>query len=249
MEEQANILLADDELVFQTAAAKALRKKGYSVVSAKDAPEALTRLKEGTFDLLIADIRMPGNCRLQLIDEVRDLAPELPVIIVTGHASLESAVQSVSLSVVAYLMKPVDFGELLAIVRTTAREAATRRALARSLKRLQESASTLEAVGSVMSGSAKQVSNTSIEAFLALSHRNIVASLEDIERVTLAMSDEKSVQDSCRLLQCPRPVELTKAINEAISVLGSTKSSFKSKELGALRRRLKEVVTRWGTGS
>ena len=86
-----------------------LRKEGYHCDCALDAATAAEMLRSDRYELLIADIKMPGNPQLELIKDLPNIAQDVPVILVTGYPSLNSAIQSVQMPVAAYLVKPVDF--------------------------------------------------------------------------------------------------------------------------------------------
>ena len=94
MNESNRILVADDDLFRDTTAAL-LRKAGYAVDCASDAMEASQMLSAAQYDLLIADIKMPGNAQLQLVLEVSESARGLPIILATGYPALETAVKAV----------------------------------------------------------------------------------------------------------------------------------------------------------
>src|SRR5262249_29123607 len=110
--EPARILLADDEQTFLYATADLLRGRGYHCDCVSTSEEALVALARERYDLLIADIRMPGNPRLELIRGLQGAGGSLPVIIVTGYPTLESALEAVRLPVIAYFTKPFEFEEL-----------------------------------------------------------------------------------------------------------------------------------------
>jgi len=103
------ILIADDESTFSKATADLLRLRGYECHCVATADEVLASLDRQPWDLLISDIRMPGNAHLELIHRLQTLATTLPVILVTGYPSIDSAVESLSLPVVGYLIKPFDY--------------------------------------------------------------------------------------------------------------------------------------------
>lgn len=107
------ILIADDEETFLRATADLLRGQGYDCHTAADGMAAADLLRQLEFDLVIADIKMPGNAELELVKSMSELETRIPVLIVTGYPSLESAIQAITLPVAAYLVKPVDFEELL----------------------------------------------------------------------------------------------------------------------------------------
>jgi DNA-binding NtrC family response regulator len=111
------ILIADDEATFRRATAQLLEREGYRCDEAADALTAVQHLTSATYDLLIADVRMPGNMRLELVEEMPMLAPGVPVILVTAYPSFTSGQRALDLPVVAYLVKPFEFAELLMRVR------------------------------------------------------------------------------------------------------------------------------------
>jgi len=114
---RGRILIADDEESVLLSTADLLRIEGYECACASDAKMAAHLLRRKKFDLLIADIKMQGNSDLQLIKKLPEIAPRMPVILVTGYPSLSSAVQSTELPVVGYLIKPFEFSELLTIAQ------------------------------------------------------------------------------------------------------------------------------------
>ncbi len=117
MSEPKRILLVDDEESFLYSTADILRREGYECRCAPDARSAADLLRQGSFDLLISDIKMQGNSDLEFIKEVPEMADGMPVILVTGYPSLKSAIDSIELPVVAYLIKPFELSELLERVK------------------------------------------------------------------------------------------------------------------------------------
>lgn len=114
---EACVLLADDEPLFLQSTAQLLRRAGYECRTAADATTALQVLADGGVDLAIVDLNMPGNLDLQLLNEGRRRYPDIPMLVVTGAPSLNSAIDSVRLHIFDYLLKPIRFEEILAGVR------------------------------------------------------------------------------------------------------------------------------------
>lgn len=129
----ARLLLADDEETFRSSVAVLLRREGYLCDVASTAGEASKHLSENVYDLLITDLRMPGNMELELLKAAAGSGGTLPVIVVTAYPSVPTAIEAVRCAVVDYLVKPFDFDELLRAVR---RALETRRA-ARMLESLR----------------------------------------------------------------------------------------------------------------
>ena len=113
----ARILVADDEPLFLKTTAALLRKAGFECTCAANGEAALEALARERFDLLLSDLNMPGNFKLELLREGRRQWPEIPMIIVTGAPSLPTAIESVRLGIADYLLKPVKYDDLLTSVR------------------------------------------------------------------------------------------------------------------------------------
>jgi len=146
MVEPRRILIADDEESFLYSTADILRREGYDCSCASDARAATEMLRMENYDLLIADIKMKGNADLEFIKALPQIAEGMPVILVTGYPSLNSAIESIQLPVVAYLVKPFELNELLERVK----EVITGKGLfktRRLAKALQKIANDLEEVG------------------------------------------------------------------------------------------------------
>jgi len=116
-DEQGRILIADDEEVFLESTADLLRREGYECDCAIDSRTVLEKVKTTNYDLLIADINMPGNQELELIKELPRIGERMPVILATGNPVFHSEFQSIEHPVIAYMFKPVEFGKLLAQVK------------------------------------------------------------------------------------------------------------------------------------
>lgn len=110
------ILVADDEPLFLRTTGDLLRRAGYECQCVSDAFAALEALKQQDFSLILSDLNMPGNLRLELLRQGREQWPHIPLIVVTGVPSLPSAIESVRLGITDYLLKPVKYGDLLASV-------------------------------------------------------------------------------------------------------------------------------------
>jgi len=117
-----NILVIDDEPLVTKSLGKLLRVSGYNAFIAASAQEALEKIKETTFDLIISDIRMPGTNGIEAISQIReylkqDKKAQVPEIFITGYASEENYKQAIQLKVAEYIYKPFDMNELLDIIK------------------------------------------------------------------------------------------------------------------------------------
>lgn len=111
-----NILLVDDELSFLDVVGKRLRKRSLNVSTRASGQEALDFLDSTPpplVDVVVLDLKMPGLDGLTTLREIKARRPEVEVIILSGHADVEMATRSLELSAFDFLLKPMDFDELL----------------------------------------------------------------------------------------------------------------------------------------
>jgi DNA-binding response OmpR family regulator len=237
-----HILLADDEETFLYATADLLRKEGYHCDCAPDGETAAKMLQKDDYDLLIADIRMPGNGELELIRDLPRIAEGLPVILVTGYPSMKTALESFHLPVAAYLPKPVDWKELLACVQNTARKSNLFRMVREVRERLHRREEDLKQVEAASLELVQPGASATIDGFLTITFQNLIDSMGDLKSLVQMLSGGRSEQEVCHLWACPRLSLLKGGLSEAIEVLEKTKNSFRSKELGDLRKRLEALM-------
>jgi len=107
------ILLVDDEERFRANLRKMLNAQGLTVGAAGSGPEALEELKMAPYDVIVLDIRMPGMNGLATLREIKKINPETEVIILSGHASMDAAMEINRLGGYDYLMKPCPLEDLL----------------------------------------------------------------------------------------------------------------------------------------
>lgn len=108
MTPQKTILVVDDEDRLRLSLSLILQKENYRVETAANAAEALEYLRTHECDLMFLDLNLPGMSGIDLLMEVHGQAPHLPVLILTAHAALDSAIQAVRLGARDYLIKPVE---------------------------------------------------------------------------------------------------------------------------------------------
>lgn len=111
------VLLADDQPAYLAEMAELLRGAGYDCDCVADGQQVEAELSRNAVDVLVADIRMPGNFNLELVEQVRSSQCPPQVILMTGFPTLQTAIHSIRLKISAYLVKPFSFNELLTEVR------------------------------------------------------------------------------------------------------------------------------------
>jgi DNA-binding NtrC family response regulator len=114
---QTKLMLVDDEAAFVTAIQRRLAKRNLDIVPAYSGQEALGKLEaDAEIDVVVLDIKMPGMGGIQTLREIKRVHPLIEVILLTGHATFDSAMDGMKLGAFDYLMKPCDLDELLAKV-------------------------------------------------------------------------------------------------------------------------------------
>ena len=113
MEHPIKLLIVDDETRFLKAIATRLRKRGFDVRTAGDGPEALALARQEKFDIALLDLKMPGMDGGQVLQRLKLEHRFLEAVILTGHGSLESAVQLTKLGAFSYLPKPYELDKLI----------------------------------------------------------------------------------------------------------------------------------------
>jgi two-component system response regulator PilR (NtrC family) len=113
----ASILVVDDESTTQDALGLFLETEGYRVATAGSGEEALTRIEEQEFDVIVADVVMPGVSGLEVLERSRVLLPGVAVILMTGHATVEMAIEALRKGACDYLQKPFVLHDLASCVR------------------------------------------------------------------------------------------------------------------------------------
>jgi EAL domain-containing protein (putative c-di-GMP-specific phosphodiesterase class I) len=113
---KGRILLVDDDEDVARSISRALRMSAFEVVTAGDGQQASQRLAEKTFDAVISDISMPGMTGIDLLKVVRQTDLDVPVVLMTGRPSIDTATRAIQLGVIGYLIKPVEINELIGTI-------------------------------------------------------------------------------------------------------------------------------------
>lgn len=113
----AAVLVVDDEPIARDNVAHVLAREGYAVDTAANGEQALARLAQRRYDCIVTDLKMDRMDGMQLMEAARRVAPDTRIVVVTGYATVDTAVQALKTGAVQYLSKPIDIAELRATVR------------------------------------------------------------------------------------------------------------------------------------
>jgi DNA-binding NtrC family response regulator len=114
---KANLLIVDDELSVRDSLRRWFRDEGYEVEVAESAADALTRMAERKWDLALLDIKMRGTDGIELQRRLHEIDPELIVIMMTGYASVETAVTALKNGAYDYVTKPLDPDDISHLIK------------------------------------------------------------------------------------------------------------------------------------
>ncbi len=107
------LLLVDDEEMYLEYLSKRLINRGYKVIKCLSGEQALEKIEESDFDVVVLDVLLPGIDGIETLREINKMAPLVEVIMLTGHASLESGIEGMKLGAFDYLRKPCETQELV----------------------------------------------------------------------------------------------------------------------------------------
>ena len=117
------VMLVDDEVPFVETMTKRLEKRNLQIISAHDGQEALEKLnKNRNVDVVILDVKMPGMDGIEVLREIKKTHPLIEVMMLTGHATVESAIEGMKLGAYDYLMKPCELEQLMDKVESATKE-------------------------------------------------------------------------------------------------------------------------------
>src|SRR6478752_4078746 len=104
----ANVLVVDDEANLRTALGELLKMWGHQVILASNFNESLTHLDDGNIDVILTDVMLPDGSGIDLVKTAKERNLTVPIVILTGHGSIEDAVTAIHLGAENYLTKPVE---------------------------------------------------------------------------------------------------------------------------------------------
>ena len=120
--DKINLLLVDDEVEFLAPMVKRLKKRNYHVETSTSGPAAIEFIRNNPVELVVLDVQMPGMDGIETLSEIKRIDPSIGVVMLTGHANIEAAIAGMELGAFDYLMKPMNFDELVYKLQDVYRE-------------------------------------------------------------------------------------------------------------------------------
>ncbi len=137
----ADILIIDDEKAIRKTLTEILTFEGYKIEEAADGEEGLKKFREKTYDLVLCDIKMPRLDGIEFLQKAGEVYPDIPVIMISGHGNIETAVEAVKKGAYDYISKPPDLNRLLITIRNAMDKSSLvteTKVLKRKVSRVQE---------------------------------------------------------------------------------------------------------------
>jgi len=113
----SRILVIDDERSIRNTLKDILEYEKYSVDLAEDGMKGIEKIKSSVFDMVLCDIKMPGMDGIEVLEQLVQLAPDIPVVMISGHGNIDTAVESIKKGAFDYIEKPLDLNRLLITIR------------------------------------------------------------------------------------------------------------------------------------
>lgn len=230
------ILFVDDDEGFRQGLGKRLTRTGFACDLASTTTAAIELLQTNEYDVLLSDINMPGNVGLEMIESIPAVSAGLPVILLTGNPTVETATRSVQLRIMAYLTKPPDFAELCRLLNAAVTECRNGRVLKDSRQRIQNWDREIERLQRMLQQAPVADRSATMQSYVRLTLRQLVVGLIELEHL-LIHDGERLGTDQALEKQA-----LVNAVRKTVGVLQKTKDHFKSKELGDLRKELETLL-------
>ncbi|OGQ98032.1 MAG: hypothetical protein A2521_16440 [Deltaproteobacteria bacterium RIFOXYD12_FULL_57_12] len=120
--EGIRVLLVDDDEDFRTVLAERLRMRQLETMAAGSGPEAIAAMQRQPFDVVVLDLRMPGMDGIEALRQIKEIQPRVEVVLLTGHASMESGIEGMRLGAFDYLVKPCEIEELISKIQDACRK-------------------------------------------------------------------------------------------------------------------------------
>ena len=137
----SNILIIDDEKAIRKTLFEILSYEGYKIDEAGDGEEGLKKFIEKDYDVILCDIKMPKIDGIEFLEKAKETNPDIPIIMISGHGTIETAVEAVKKGAYDYISKPPDLNRLLITIRNAMDKTslvAETKVLKRKVNRMQE---------------------------------------------------------------------------------------------------------------
>jgi CheY-like chemotaxis protein len=236
------IIIADDEQTFLMATAQLLRNEGFECDCVQDADQAIKKITDNQYNLIIADIKMQGNTNLELVKNLSQTQNQISIILVTGYPSQQTAIDSVSLPVSAYLTKPVDFPELLQKTTAAVKVNQLYKTITATRNDLKIWIEQLQAIELTIQGGKSSYFDEALKSFLEITTMKINDTFNGIRRAIDLLDGIDQQTQICKVMQCQKLDDLTEGLEQTVTGLTNSRELYKSRQLAAIRVKLEKLL-------
>jgi len=137
----SSILIIDDERAIRNTLSEILQHEGYKIDVAENGEEGFEKFKKNSYDVVLCDIKMPKMDGIEFLEKSREVNPDVPLIMISGHGNIETAVEAVKKGAYDYISKPPDLNRLLITIRNATDKTtlvAETKTLKRKISKVQE---------------------------------------------------------------------------------------------------------------
>ncbi len=227
-----HILIVEDDEAARAMLAAWVHTEGYRFEVARSAATADALLARHEFDLILCDVNLPDRDGPEFVAGITGANRGVPVIFLTGNPSMDTAIRSVRLRVVAYLVKPPDLDELRILVQREVAAHRNRRLLAASREHLHQWDAELARLEQMSDAPDGQP----LVNYLQITLRHFSTVLGELERSVAALAGDDSGRAALS------KIDLIASLRRTVQVLEKSREHFKSKELGELRKDLTTIL-------
>jgi ActR/RegA family two-component response regulator len=243
MNETYRILLTNCDEAFIHAATNILHHAGCRCDSAIDVGETVNAIATMEYDTMILDAGMPDNPWQQYVRAISETAPGMPIILVTGHPTIETAIDAVHLPVAAYLIKPINFDKLLTLTQQSVVRSRLYRMVTDVRTRIKQWDTEVGGLESILREPLSDNIAGLLRSLLTTTFDGIAKSMVDLRRVVDILANVHSSDSQSEVTGLLNKLSVSRnAVRETVEVLEESKHAFKSKRLGDLRRQLQGLL-------
>ncbi|HBG77896.1 MAG: response regulator [Phycisphaerae bacterium] len=236
------IIIADDEQTFLMATAQLLRNEGFECDCVQDAAEAIKKITDKQYNLIIADIKMQGNANLELVKHLSQIQNQISIILVTGYPSQQTAIDSVGLPVSAYLTKPIDFAELLQKTKTAVKVNQLYKTIAATRNNLKLWIEQLQAIELTIQGGKSNCFDEALKSFLEITTMKIDDTFNCIRSAINLLDGIDQKTQICEVMKCQKLDELTEGLEQTVAGLTNSRELYRSRQLAVIRAKLEKLL-------
>lgn len=219
-----------------------LEKEGHHCYQAIDRNNAISFLRKTIVDVFVTELEFDGRPDMQVIRSIDSINKGVPVILITGNPSVETAAEAVRLSLAAYLIKPYEGEELYELMVGCISGNQARRTCSDMMDRMEKWTSDMASLERYLNSGVGSPVKFNMQNFVPLTIGRVLGAVLDLKALLDIAANKRGEHDVCHMLSCPRLNAFQEMTHDTIVTLEKTKNYFKSRDLHELRLRLEQFL-------